>query len=373
MQIYIPHNTTDWIILSLLAFSLLSILFTYIKFYLPAIVYKDKFSETDIPVSVIICAKNEEENLDAHLPLVLNQDYPVFEVVVVNDCSVDNTENIIDKYSLQYPGKIRKVNIPESDNYKHGKKMAIFIGIKHAKYDHLIFTDADCKPSSNQWLRIMASHFTENKEVILGYGKYKEQKSFLNKIVRYDTLTIGLQYLSAAISGNPYMGVGRNLAYTKSLFFRNKGFANHYHINSGDDDLFVNETANKDNVAVCIHPDAFTISEPPLIFKHWLLQKSRHFNTASYYKMPHQIMLGWIYFSIVFFYLSMIVIPFLFPYLWQYVISVVILKYIVQTIIISHAAKKMNEKGLTYLAFLLEPLIIILYFYIAIYKKIKRI
>ncbi|MCX7728547.1 MAG: glycosyltransferase [Bacteroidia bacterium] len=373
MNIYIPQNSIDYTIIITLALSLCSIIFTYIRYYLPAIVYKDKYEEKNIPVSIIICAKNEEENLNEHLPSILQQDYPEYEIVIVNDCSVDNTESVIDQYIQQYPDKIRKVNIPESENYKHGKKMAIFIGIKHAKYEHLLFIDADCKPASNQWLKIMAGHFENDIEIVLGYGKYKQQPSLLNTILRYDTLVIGLQYLSSAINGNPYMGVGRNLAYTKSLFFRNKGFANHYHINSGDDDLFVNENATKNNTNVCIDKNAFTISEPPLIFKHWLLQKARHFNTAPLYKTSHKIMLGWIYFSSVFFYLNVIIGLCLFSYLWIYFVGAMIVKYIIQIIIFHYASDKMNEKGLKYVAFFLEPLLIILYIYIVIFKRLKKL
>lgn len=370
---FTPHSYSDFFILSLLVFSFLSIIINYLIFYLPAIRYKDAYPETSIPVSIIICARNEEENLDNHLPFILQQDYPNYEVVVVNDCSIDGTEAVIDKYIQQYPDKLRKVNIPESENYKHGKKMAVFIGIKHAKYEHLLFTDADCKPSSNQWLKIMAGHFNSEKEIVLGYGKYDEQPTLLNKLVRYDTLTIALQYLSCAIKGNPYMGVGRNLAYTKSLFFKNKGFASHYHINSGDDDLFVNETAQSTNTAVCIHPDAFTISEPPLIFKHWLLQKARHFNTAPLYQSKHKWMLGWIFCSNLFFYLIHLLTIIVFPHLWQYVIISLLVKSIIQTIFIYYASKKMQEKKLHSFAFFLEPLLIISYIYIFLYKKINKL
>ncbi|GIV26843.1 MAG: glycosyl transferase family 2 [Bacteroidia bacterium] len=369
----VPTNTPEWLGLSVILGAFLFIILTYLRYYLPAIRYKDNFSEKKIPVSVVICAKNEEENLDQNLPHILNQDYPDYEVVIVNDCSIDNTEAVIDKYYQLYPSKIRKVNIPESENYKHGKKMAIFIGIKHAKHEHLVFTDADCRPSSNQWLRIMASHFAEGKEIVLGYGKYDEKEGILNKLVRYDTLTIALQYFSCAIRGNPYMGVGRNLAYTKSLFFRNKGFANHYHVNSGDDDLFVNETATTQNTAVCLHPDAFTISEPPLIFKHWLLQKARHFSTSPLYKAVHQLMLGWIFFSQIFYYIANITLFLILPQLYMYILVSFLLKYIVQTILIYYASKKFNEQKLHWMAFFLEPLLNISYIYIALYKKIKRL
>ncbi len=369
----IPISFIEWIVLSVTLLAFLFILFTYLRHYLPAIRYKDDFSEKNIPVSVVVCAKNEEENLDQNLPYILNQEYPDYEVVIVNDCSVDNTEMIIDKYYQLYPNKIRKVNIPESENYKHGKKMAVFIGIKHAKNEHLVFTDSDCRPSSNQWLKIMASHFTEEKEIVLGYGKYDIKEGLLNKLVRYDTLTIALQYFSSTLRGNPYMGVGRNLAYTKSLFFKNKGFANHYHLASGDDDLFVNETANFQNTAVCIHPDAFTVSEPPFILKHWLLQKARHFSTAPLYKPSHKFMLAWIFFSQVFYYIANISLLVLFPKFFVYILISFLLKYILQTILFYFSSKKLNEQKLYWHAFYLELLLIISYIYIALYKKIKRL
>lgn len=371
--IYLPQTHVEWLVLGCVWLSLLMLLFTYFKFYWPAIVHKDKWTEKKLPISVIICARNEEENLNENLSYILSQDYPEYELIVVNDCSEDGTEQVIDKYMDQYPHKLRKINIPESDNYKHGKKMAVFIGIKHAKYEHIVLTDADCKPNSNQWLKIMANHFDTQKEIVLGYGKYQSIPSLLNKIVRYDTLTIALQYLSSAINGNPYMGVGRNLAYTKSLFFRNKGFANHYHLASGDDDLFVNETATAQNTTVCTHPDAFTISSPPLIFKHWLLQKARHFSTSPLYKTSHQWMLGWIYFTIVFFHLSLLFSLFITPQLWPFILFVYLIKHSIHTYLIYKASKKYQEEKLYSIAFILEPLIIILYLYIAIYKKINRI
>ncbi len=371
--LYIPQTNLEWIIGGILLLSFIAIVFTYLKFYLPAILYKDTWAEKNIPVSVIICARNEEENLRENLASVLQQDYPQYEVIVVNDCSIDNTEQVIDQHLNRYPDKLVKINVPLSENYKHGKKMAVFIGIKHAKYEHLVFTDADCKPSSNQWLKIMVSHFDDNKEIVLGYGKYREENSFLNKIIRYDTLTIALQYFSSVIRKNPYMGVGRNLAYVKTLFFKNKGFANHYHLASGDDDLFVNETSTPTNTAICIDKAAFTISEPPLNFKHWLLQKARHISTSSLYKTIHKIILAWILFSIIFFYVSIITITFTFPQLWQWILLILILKCITQTTIMYYAAKKFDEKKLHHIAFILEPILIVFYIYIAMYKKIKKL
>ena len=211
------------------------------------------------PISVVICAKNEDENLTEFLPRVLTQDYPNFEVIVVNDCSWDNTENVIDEFAKIFPN-LKKVSIKEDAYYKHGKKFAILVGIKATTHNKMVFIDADCYPASDQWLKEMAMGFGAPKEIVLGYGAYEKQKGFLNKLIRFDTFMIATNYLSAAIKGKAYMGVGRNLAYTRELFYKQKGFSNHYHINSGDDDLFVNHAATKDNVNVVIDKNAITYS-----------------------------------------------------------------------------------------------------------------
>ncbi len=219
----------------------------YFLAYWPAAALKNSLHTSGTgtePVSVIICARNEDENLTEFLPKILTQEYPEFEVIVVNDCSWDNTETVIDEFARIFPN-LKKISIKEDENYKHGKKFAVLVGIKGAKYENLVFTDADCYPSSNTWLKEMASGFTSKKEILLGYGAYIKTHGFLNKLIRFDTFTIALRYLSAGMKGKAYMGVGRNLGYKKSLFFKHKGFSSHYHINSGDDDLFVNEAATK--------------------------------------------------------------------------------------------------------------------------------
>src|SRR5690606_17628256 len=152
------------------------------------------------------------------------------------------TENVIDEFAKVF-SNLRKVNIKEDEYYKHGKKFAMLVGIKAAKNNRLLFTDADCYRASNNWLREMVSGFSGKHEIILGYGAYIKQKGFLNKLIRFDTFMIAVQYLSAAVKHKAYMGVGRNLAYTKELFFKERAFSKHYHIVSGDDDLFVNGAA----------------------------------------------------------------------------------------------------------------------------------
>jgi len=244
------------------------------------------------PMSVIVAAKDEAEHLKEYIPLWLEQDYPAFELVIINDRSVDETEEILRRWEHHPQVKIVHIPFQEWKTFIGNKKYALTMGIKAARYDHLLFTDADCRPASDRWIRYMASRFEGGKEIVLGYGKYERRKGWLNLLVRYETLLTGMQYLGFALRKIPYMGVGRNLAYTKELFFRNDGFKNHFEILSGDDDLFVNENATPENTAVCIRPEAHTVSEPPAEWKQWFRQKVRHYSTARYYRFKHRFLLG---------------------------------------------------------------------------------
>ncbi len=239
---------------------------------------------TQPPVSIIICAKNEELNLPRFLPLVLAQNYPDYEVIVVNDCSYDNTQDILEELSKKHP-HLKIVTIKEDDNYRHGKKFALMCGIKGAKHEYLLFTDADCYPKSNNWLSNMIRNYSdENTAIVLGYGAYEKSNGFLNKLIRFDTFYVALQYLSFALAGKTYMGVGRNLSYRKSIFYKQKGFASHYFIKSGDDDLFVNQAATALNTKVDFDLESVTFSKPKTTLKEWFRQKRRHITTYKYYK-----------------------------------------------------------------------------------------
>ncbi|ASB48106.1 glycosyltransferase [Alkalitalea saponilacus] len=235
------------------------------------------------PVSVIICAKNESENLEKFLPKVLTQEYPEFEVIVVNDCSEDDSEMVLARLKEKYP-HLYYTNIPVDRKFSHGKKLALTIGVKAAKNNHLVLTDADCYPTSEKWLSGMMQGFKEGKEIVLGVGTYEKQSGFANLLTRYDTFVTAIQYLGYALSKKPYMGVGRNLAYKKELFVKNNGVKSHSHILSGDDDLFVQSVANKHNTEIIINPEAQTISTPPGNLSGWRRQKARHLTTAPYYK-----------------------------------------------------------------------------------------
>ncbi|MEQ7800448.1 glycosyltransferase [Pedobacter sp. ASV1-7] len=243
------------------------------------------------PLSVVICARNEAENLKQYLPLVLEQDYPDFEVVVVNDRSWDGTEDLLKDFSKQYK-HLKIVTVLDGERFIAGKKFAATMGIKAAKNEWLVFTDADCFPASSKWLYGMQQPEQEDTEILLGYSPYLKKRGLLNALIRFETFFTAVNYLSFAIKGMPYMGVGRNMAYKKSLFFKNKGFAAHMHIPSGDDDLFVNAHAHNGNTGICIHPDAQVWSEPNTSFGAYLRQKKRHFGAGKLYKPKHKFILS---------------------------------------------------------------------------------
>jgi len=242
-------------------------------------------------VSVIIAARNESENIFKFLPFILEQDYPDFEVVIVNHQSTDDSKFILSAYKRQYPN-LRVIELEKSPHIKFGKKLPITVGVKGAKHEYLLLTDADCKPDSNQWLRKMTSHFTDQHQIVLGYGPYAKGKGVVNSIIRFDTAWIGMSYLSMAKAKMPYMGIGRNLGYTKSVFNSVQGFRSHSAISSGDDDLFIQEAAKKKNYTINIDPETFCYSEAEKTWKEWMTQKSRHYTTAGRYNVIKKMMLG---------------------------------------------------------------------------------
>jgi glycosyltransferase involved in cell wall biosynthesis len=342
-----------FIIFIVFVFSVTVQLIYYFGFFLRFVIYRKSAPASEIqPVSVVICARNEAENLEQFLPVVLSQDYPDYEVIVVNDCSTDDTDMVLKKYLAQY-ARLRTSVIKEDKKFSHGKKLAVTIGIKAAKYERLLFIDADCKPESDQWLKRMAEPFSNEISIVLGYGGFFPQPGLLNKYIRYDTLMIALQYFSFAICRIPYMGVGRNLAYKRSLFYEGKGFESHFHLASGDDDLFVNENATKTNTAVVFSPDSHTRSAPKQSYERWSFQKKRHFSTGKLYKPIHKFLLGLEPFSRFLFYGTFIGLLFYTP-LRIFVLGVFLFRLILQLIVIKKTMIRLNEKNLLVISSLFD-------------------
>jgi poly-beta-1,6-N-acetyl-D-glucosamine synthase len=328
-------------------------LFYYLWFYLAPFRYKDHPAAKSIkPVSVIICARNEAENLKKFLPSVLEQDYPNFEVIVVNDCSEDSTDEVLGALIPLYP-RLRVSSITKDPKFAHSKKFAQFIGIKAAANDLLLFTDADCKPQSDKWLESMASNFNEGIEFVLGYGGYMSESGMLNKYIRFDSFFIAMQYLGMALRGIPYMGVGRNLAWSKPVFFRNKGFGNHTHLISGDDDLFVNSNARPDNTRVEFRTGSHTRSVPAKTFTAWFKQKQRHLTTGKYYRLRDKILLILEPLTRLLFY-ALFITLLINLYLWPWLLGVFVTRLICQATVFHLNSRKLEEPGITFPAIIFD-------------------
>jgi len=303
----------------------------------------EKTNTETYPVSLIVCAKNEAENLKNNIPFWLEQEYPNFEIILINDASYDDSLEVMESFAEKNTN-IKIVDVENNEAFWGSKKYALTLGIKKAIHQRLIFTDADCKPASKKWLQEMANHFSKEKQLVLGFGTYKKLSGFLNKLIRFETFMTAVQYFSYAKNGIPYMGVGRNLAYTSNLFFDNKGFMSHMDIKSGDDDLFVNEVANKANTAICFSKESFTISEPKKTWKEWIHQKRRHISTAKHYKQKHKLLLGLYYVSnLLFWLLAVVTLVFLD---WKIPLAIIIFRFVFQFIILRKAAIKLEFKDL---------------------------
>lgn len=318
----------------------------YLYFFRRLAFYKaaERQTTSEHPLSVIICARDEADNLARNLPGVLVQDYKTtHEVVVVNDNSTDEGKYVIDEFKKSFKN-INHIQLTQEAKMISGKKFPLSIGIKSAKHEIVLLTDADCTPASEFWMQKMQDAYEEQTEIVLGYGAYHKRPGVLNKLIRFETFHTALQYLSYALAGTPYMGVGRNLSYKKDVFLRNKGFSSINQIPSGDDDLFINQVAHKGNTAVVIDPDAHTVSEPKKRWSDWMTQKYRHYTTGRYYKPKHKFLLGLYSFSLFLIY-PLLAISIIF-FNWWLALAVFGVRLIVQAIVYFKAMKKLNEADL---------------------------
>ena len=333
---------------------------------------KNKKSPTNnTPVSVLICAKNEAENLKSFLPQIINQEYSNFEIVLINDASYDNTLEVMESFQEKH-SNIKIVDVKNNEAFWGSKKYALTLGIKASTNEYLLLTDADCTPKSNQWISNMSVNFSEKKKFVLGYGSYKKKKySLLNSLIRFETLLTAIQYFSYAKVGNPYMGVGRNLAYHKAEFFNVNGFMSHMDVRSGDDDLFINQVASKKNTSIEFSEEAHTESIPPKSISAWFKQKRRHVSTAKHYRIKDQLFLGLFYISqILFWTLFITLICFLFQ--WKLVLLIFGIRIIVQYLIYGFSAKKLKETDLIFAIPFLEIFLILFQLTIFITNRFSK-
>jgi glycosyltransferase involved in cell wall biosynthesis len=324
------------------------------------------------PVSVIICSRDEAANLVKYLPGALVQKYPTtHEVIVVNDNSLDESKYILEEYQRSFK-QLQLIELKQEARFIPGKKFPLSVGIKTAKHEIVLLTDADCVPASEFWIEKMQDGFDNGIEIVLGYGPLHKKKGFFNKMVRWETFHTALQYLSYAKAGMAYMGVGRNLSYKKTVFFRHKGFSAHNHVPGGDDDLFINKATTKKNTTIVIDKEAFTLSAPATSWKQWIRQKKRHYTTSKYYKGIHKFLLGLYAFSLFLFYPLLISSLFLFD--WRLVVGVFGVRFVIQAIIIFKTSRKLDEKDLFpwFVFFDVWMFFYYLFFATALFKKPRR-
>jgi glycosyltransferase involved in cell wall biosynthesis len=300
-----------------------------------------------LPVSVIVCAKNEAEKVKKFVPLLLEQDYPDFEIVLIDDASSDDTLDIFEEFEKQH-SKIRLVKVANNEAFWGNKKYALTLGIKAAQKEYLLFTDADCYPASKDWITQMTSQFTMSKTIVLGHGAYEKVKgSFLNKIIRFDSMLTATQYFAWAKAGHPFSGEGRNLAFKREEFFKVNGYVEHMSIRTGEDALFINQSATKKNTTVCYIPESFTYSDARKSFKEWNLQKRRQVFTSRFFKAGDKLQLRLFLFSqLAFFALAILLFAFMFD--WRFMLPVVVLRYIASWVTLGYSAAKLKEKDVLY-------------------------
>ena len=360
MHIIFSYNSLSFIVLLVFVLSLVIQLLYHWGIFSKVAFYKNKHHpKTDgelEPVSIVLCARDAYEYLTELVPVLLGQDYPDFEVVIVNDCSDDETEEYLKDLERKEP-RIKPVQLKQHLNFFNGKKFPLSMGIKSAQNDLIILTDCNCMPTNDQWLRSVVNCYGKNTEVVIGYSPYVRKKGLLNYLMRFDAVQNALLYLSAALKGHPYMGIGKNLSYRKELFYRNKGFTSHYTTSVGDDDLFISQVATKKNTEVLIDPDNAILTTPTGNFRQWTRQKSSRYSTVRQYSVGARLLLSLFYISQFLFYASFIALialctkpafaitggeVFYIPIL----VFFFLLRFGTQMFVYHKASKRLGEKGL---------------------------
>ena len=330
---------------------------------------KELTETTELPVSIIICVKNDAKNLQKFLPSILEQHYKNFEIVLINDVSTDETLQLMEEFKA-HNKNITIVNIDNTEAFWGNKKYALTLGIKAAKNEYLLFADADSTPVSKHWISEFSDSFSSGKSIVLGYGKYQKNNSLINLMARFETLLSAIQSFSYTKTGDPYRAVGRNLAYTKSEFFKVKGFIKHIKIKYGVDDLFLQDAANKKNTTINTSEKSFTTSIAPKTFKEWFQQKRRHVSTAKHYKLKHKYFLRFFLISKFLLILLSVLAFFFFP--WKTILPIVLSYYFVQFLIVGLSARKLKEPQIIFFLPFLDIGLLLFQFSIFISNLISK-
>ncbi len=328
------------------------------------------------PISIVITARDEAHHLIQSLPLLLTQDYPKFEVVLVNDKSRDETPQIVLEYKSRFPN-LHYVDLATSISNLAGKKFPLANGIQAAKYDLLVFTDASCAPASPYWLQNVASKMIRKKKVVLGHTTFESCKGFMNKWLHYDALQTSIQAFSYNIAGMPVMANGYNLAYDGSLFFANREvFVAQARMPFGEDSIFISQVAKPDTVAVAASPDSVVV-QPRISFSKWFQQKKYDLVCRGFYTFAPRFwmkLFNWLSFL---FYVAVAfaAVVAVWQQAWLYLgIAALLfaLKVGMQYLTFAKSSKKLNEREAIPLLFLFDFLFTLLQPWICLASKFEK-
>lgn len=339
-------------------------IFYYLIVYGRVAFFKENKSKTNdntnfFPsVSVVMCVKDDAYNLEKTLPIILEQEYPNFEVVVVNDASKDETEYVLRVLQEIYPN-LNVVNLFKNVNGFLGKKYPLSLGIKSAKNEIILFTESDTKPQNYNWISSMVKGFQANKEIVLGFTNFVQKPTFLSTLMQYENQTLAMNFLGNAILNNPYMGQGRNLAYKKEFFFDSGGFISQYNVSVGEDDLFINKNANSKNTTVILNKESINLSSPKEKTEEWIIQKKRHFKSLSHFKLKDRLISTIIPFTTFLIYV-LLILSILFQFPWEYIVMALVLKYTIQIIIYYKSSKTLGTKQVAFISPFLEVLFLLI-------------
>ena len=316
------------------------------------------------PVSVVLAAQNDGDWLRQNLVYLLEQDYPDFEVVVVDYLSTDETQYILRLLAQNY-SRLKVVTLTNNANGYQGLKYPFSIGIKTAQNDILLLAEPECIPMDTtqfNWIRSMVSGYVHDHiDIVLGYCAIAYKPSLFNWLQQYDNLLYSVEYLGSAILRAPFTGNGRNLSYRRSLFLKNDGFIYHYNIPDGADDMFVNQNARPRNTAVVLSPESFTLVQPQPTLRQWHLYRRHRVSTHSFYSLPLKLRRLLPPLGILLFYLFGALLLALAALPWQILAAALALKLAWQIVATAAAARRLAVKPVVYI---LSPLFEI-YFLIA--------
>jgi glycosyltransferase involved in cell wall biosynthesis len=329
-------------VLSVICVSILVIQLVYLTLLLVAFSDKSKAPpQVPRPVSIIVCAHDEEENIKELVPLLLQQDHPQYEVIVVEDRCNDSTFDYLLQATKEHK-QLKMVRVAHKPEHINGKKFALTLGIKAAKYDWVLLTDADCRPTSRQWAKRMTENYQNDTKMALGFSPYLKSSGLLNDFIRFESFLTGIQFMGLARLGRPYMGIGRNLAYEKTLFLDNKGFNDHLSVTGGDDDLFVNQHATKKNTVVKMGEESLTFSKPKTTWTDFYYQKLRHLSVGGNYKFFDKLILGLFAFTWLFTWFLVVPTAFFSPFIF-WLVGGFLLRWVLLSLLFQNAPIKIGS------------------------------